>query len=519
MWSNVGKVMSDDKLAFCENFVYLNRARISFEGRPYLPEIYASQARNLVLRCSRQTEKSTFLVNTILYEACRRPGISILFVSPRMDQARVFSRSRLITCLEQSPLVRRTLLGKSKQRPPVQHLHFVNDSQLFIRAAFHSADAARGISADLLLVDEFQDIAAGDLPVLQETLSHSIDGRTILTGTPKLIDNHLEAVFSQSTANEWTVECSQCGKGVIFDERSIGPTCIECPDCHAPVNPAQGKWVPRNPNAIWGAGYWINHLMVPWVSHDRILENQRVYDLARFKNEDLGLPTVIGEHIVTRAELEACCSSRPMAETLQQIVPAGRGNLVAGIDWGGGGSGGTSRTVLVIGYMRSSFDFEVCRIDRFRPNEHPQHVLDEVAKQCRRFRVKSIAADSGNGHVNNRLLFDLLGNGVQFNAIYYSASDHQPRREGVILKWTVNRSATIGNLFSRIKMKKLLFPRVNDVASFLGEFECEVAEYDHINRSIRYSHPETRPDDAMHATNYALILAVRLFSESRDPYE
>jgi len=44
---------------------------------------------------------------------------------------------------------------------------------VFVRAAYHSADAARGISADLLLVDEFQDIAAGDLPVLQETLSHS----------------------------------------------------------------------------------------------------------------------------------------------------------------------------------------------------------------------------------------------------------------------------------------------------------------------------------------------------------
>ena len=76
-----------------------------------------------------------------------------------------------------------------------------------------SADAARGISADLLLVDEFQDIAAGDLPVLQETLSHSTDGRTILTGTPKSIDNHLSAVFHQSTANEWTMTCEGCASG------------------------------------------------------------------------------------------------------------------------------------------------------------------------------------------------------------------------------------------------------------------------------------------------------------------
>ena len=46
------------KLKFCEDFVFLDRDLISFEGRPYLPAIYGVTARNLVLRCSRQTEKS-----------------------------------------------------------------------------------------------------------------------------------------------------------------------------------------------------------------------------------------------------------------------------------------------------------------------------------------------------------------------------------------------------------------------------------------------------------------------------
>ena len=58
------------KLNFCERFVYLDGKLISFEDRPYLPAIYASNKRNIVLRCSRQTEKSTFLANTIIHEAC-----------------------------------------------------------------------------------------------------------------------------------------------------------------------------------------------------------------------------------------------------------------------------------------------------------------------------------------------------------------------------------------------------------------------------------------------------------------
>ena len=144
-----------DKITFCESFVHLDRELICFGGRPYLPDIYAVSDRNLVLRCSRQTEKSIFLVNTILYEACTKPGIKILFVSPRMEQARVFCQTRLLTSLEQSPLIRRTLFGDGKRKTALGNMQFENGSVLYTRAAYHSADSARGISADLLLIDEY----------------------------------------------------------------------------------------------------------------------------------------------------------------------------------------------------------------------------------------------------------------------------------------------------------------------------------------------------------------------------
>jgi hypothetical protein len=75
---------------------------------------------------------------------------------------------------------------------PIEHYGIIGN---IIRAAFHCADPARGIDADLLLGDEFQDIASGHLPVLEETLSHSDLRQVVLTGTPKSIDNHLESVF------------------------------------------------------------------------------------------------------------------------------------------------------------------------------------------------------------------------------------------------------------------------------------------------------------------------------------
>ena len=91
-------------------------------------------------------------------------------------------------------------------------------------------------------------------------------------------------------------------------------------------------------------------------------------------------------------------------------------------------------------------------------------------------------------------------------------SDHEPQRHGLLTKWTVGRTASIGILFTRIKRQTICFPRTADCGSFLDEFACEIAEYDDINRTLKYTHPSTQQDDALHATNYALLVATRAFN-------
>ncbi len=244
--------------------------------------------------------------------------------------------------------------------------------------------------ADFHGVLSFRTLPPATCPCCKKLLSHAKAARTILVGTPKSVENHLEAMFSQSTANEWHLPCEQCRRGVVLDERCLGPVAIICPNCQGPLDPTRGEWVPRNPAARWGEGFCVNHLMVPWLNYDDILERQRSYDLIRFKNEVLGLSSTTGDQVVTRAELEACCNDIPMAQSLDDISPAGQGQLVAGIDWGGGG---TSRTVLVIGWMRSDYRFQVCRLERFASQDDPSYVLEQLAQRCQQFRVQYIAAD------------------------------------------------------------------------------------------------------------------------------
>ena len=239
---------------FCEQFVCLKGRPISFTDRGYLREVYASTAQRLVLRCSRQVEKTTLLVNRILHYAVTYPGIQMLLVCPRLEQASVFSNTRLMPAITGSPFIRRVLLGRKKRQMQVMNCRFANDSELFVRAAYHTADAVRGVSADVLIVDEFQDIAAGNLAVLQETLSHSKRGDVILTGTPKSIDNHLEGVFRQSTACEWLVPCSGCQRDPRLDDRVLGADGCCCPKCGQRLDPRRGKWVARIRIRIGGPG-------------------------------------------------------------------------------------------------------------------------------------------------------------------------------------------------------------------------------------------------------------------------
>ena len=225
----------------------------------------------------------------------------------------------------------------------------------------------------------------------------------------------------------------------------------------------------------------------------------------------LGLPTFLGDHVITREEIEACCEDRPFAQRIAEIPPAARPALVAGIDWGGGAASGT---VLVLGHMQANLVFRIVRFDRWAPQTDPETVIREVAQRCQTFCVQWIAADGGgNGHVYNRLLLSRLGLPASmptFYAIYYSATNQTPVQDGAFWKWTVHRSATIGTLFGRIKKRLMLLPRLAESNSFLEEFTCEVALYDDELLTVRYTKPDTFKDDALHATNYAQLLALRM---------
>lgn len=486
---------------FCETALTLEGTPVRFPERPYLDGILSATERNLVIRAGRQVEKSTYITFRISHELMR-PGTRVLLVCPRDVQAKQLMESRFFPLLQASPLLQRSL-GMPRGRLNRHQIRFPNGSQLHVRSAFTSADGVRGVSADLLICDEYQDVAAGFLPVLKETLAHSTRPVTILTGTPKEVTNHLEDAFARSNAKVWMVRCDACGTEVLPDERAIGPDFYCCSGCQQPIDWRRGQWVATNPHSTWGEGFWLPQIIAPWVTPRSYHEKAVEYDHDQLLNEVFGLPTMHGTLAITRAELEACCSARPMAASRNDL-PADTGRrLVLGIDWGSGLAG--QAAVVVASQCLRTNRLKVWHWAMLGATDRP--VLDQAVELCGRFGVSEVYADArGGGAHQNRALLSRLGRdgGLIITGIEYAAGDGFISQDGMLRKWGIDKTKWIGGLCTRIREKLIEFPVSHDCQIGFGHIGSEQVIYDEEQRTSKYRVADGRPDDLLHPLVYVL---------------
>ena len=410
---------------FCEQFVFLKDQPISFANRGYLRKIYASTAQRLVLRCSRQVEKTTLLVNRILHYAVTYPGIQMLLVCPRREQASVFSNSRLMPAITGSPFIRRVLLGRKKRHmqvtelPLCQRFGTVHSGCISLRGRRSRTERRRALRRRIPRHrGRRSGRTAGDAQPFQTRRRHpnghaEIDRQSLwrayFGSRPPA-----NGWFRVPVVNETRDSTNACSAPAVSAARNAGSSSTRAAESGSSAIRIR----------IGGPG---TGSIISWCrgSTPTRSENARPPTIRlASKTSVSACHAPLGDHIITREEIEACCSDRPMAKTLADVPTEGRDRLIAGIDWGGGT---TSATVLVIGYMRPDLHSVIVRMERFRPQEEPDRVLDQVAEICRKFGVRVIAADGGgNGHVYNRLLQNSLRYKANLHAIIYGPTDQEP---------------------------------------------------------------------------------------------
>lgn len=485
-----------------------------FTGREYLRLPYDTPSKRTLYKCGRQVEKSTLLGNKCLSYCCVINAFQVLYVSPTNQQTKTFSQDRLREPVETSDILKAWTTTKLSDNVFLKK--FINRSQITLRYAYHNADRTRGIPADLILIDELQDIITDNIPVIEECASHSDFKFFHYSGTPKSFDNAIEHYWANlSTQNEWLVPCELCGvpgrpdtwHWNILSEDTIGPESLVCDKCKRQIyaNHPDAQWVCMNPSVREKLsepyeGFRIPQLMVPWLTWPEIYDKYTKYPRSRFYNEVLGMSYDSGTRPLTRQDIIDNCipgllmsqaALRDLHTKLGQAVP-----IFCGIDWG---TGEGSFTVLSLGAYINGF-FTIFYVHRFEGQEtEPPIQLELIEQLLKAWNVTLVGADYGGGFDRNDTLTRKFG--TKIIKYQYSQPGQKVKWEDSLKRFLVHRTEVMSDIFNAIKRRNVF--RFPDWGVFEDPFGKDClnifSEYSEQQRQIQYKKSPDCTDDAFHS--------------------
>jgi len=495
----------------------------SFGERRYLRRVYGTPSRRRLLMCGRQVEKSSFLGNYALALACLVPSFRILYVSPSSIQSKVFSKDRLKEPMETCPVLRTWFPENLTDN--VFEKRALNRSTITLRYAYNNADRTRGIPADLVEIDEFQDILMDNIPVIEECAGHSPYRIFVYSGTPKSQDNPIQVYWdSYSTQNEWCVPCERHGTPKdpgswhwnVLGEENIGRESLVCSRCKQPIDPQHplATWVQMCPENArkgnWYEGFRVPQLMVPWIHWADILSKYEAMPRAQFFNEVLGRSYDGGQRPLTRDDLLLNCD--PQFEMLPSVLAQLRkkhpGRIYAGIDWGQDTT--NSYTVLSLGtYIDGRFQY--IYLWRFQGAESvPDAQMKIITDALDAFRIFRTGVDYGGGYWPNSKLLARYGEQRVIRYQYSSPSQYMVWDPDKGL-FKINRNEVMAAFINAIKRGTVFrFPRAEDfMQPYGGDCLAIFSEYNERTRTTEFKKSPNTTDDAFHSMMLCFLVSMQ----------
>lgn len=467
------------------------------------------------------THNSTTLAIKAYTYTCLIPHFKVLYVSPSSTQTKQFSNDRIRELLATSPALR--VWYPEHMTDNVFEKKAVNRSQVSLRYAFLNADRCRGLSADMILKDEFQDLLLDNIPVIDEAASHSPYRIFIDSGTPKSEDNpihHFWSVFS--TQNEWAVPCERHGlpkdPGTwhwnILDEANIGKHGLICSKCGHGISAMHPRatWVQTNhphPGGTVIEGFRIPQLMVPWIEWKDLLAKYRDMPRPRFMNEVLARSFDSGQRPLTMEDLQANCDDTfEMTKAfISDLMKRISSPIYAGIDWGQDST--KSYTVLVLAtYIDGKFT--VFFAQRFEGMDADTKVqIEKIKGLIQAFNVRRVGADYGGGHWPNTELLRTFGQD-RILRFQYAKTSTLMAWDSAVRRYKVHKHEVLGAVFAAIKRRDVFrFPKWEAWRRPFGQDMLSIfSEYNERTRGTEFKKAMNTTDDTMHAVTFAFLASL-----------
>lgn len=519
-----------------QNIFKLNGVPLNIDQKSmkHLYPIYNRPDDSVLLKFGRQTHKSSTVGYKITLPCLKYPNYHAVYIAPTGNQVSVFSTDKLDGALRNSSVIQKNYVCP-KTKDQIQYKELKNESKIYLRSAFRSADAIRGISGDMTCIDEVQDILSDHIPVIEQCMSHSLNKHNHLkiqdpnipmhifnhkmyAGTPKTVENTLEHYWNKSTQNEWIIKCTHCNKWNYINENNIGLTGLICNKCGQPIYYKNGQWVTMNKGGFI-QGYRLPQIVLNWINditnqkawQINVIQPRETYTSQKFFNEVLALPYANAKNPITPAHMRAACKDYDIVSDYTNPMLSGM-QLVAGIDWGKGDTTrGTSYSMLTIGMIYKSV-FRVVYIKKYSGGlSDAVEQVEDMLNIIRMYGVKLTLADTGDGRTSNALMVNALGP-RSFAEVYEHGSQKKKITwDSVGGKYVINRTQMMLDRFMEIRKGKIEFFKYEHMAPFVNDFLSIYSDYSEATRLTRYDH--TAPDDAFHSFMFCRIASLVLSGE------
>ena len=167
----------------------------------------------VVIQKSAQVGATELLINLALWAADHALGGrgNVLFCMPNQNQMDDFAQARVDRAIQDSPSLRARLQPEPPRRKGAdrKRLKRIGPGYLYLRGS-DSARQIASVDADLVVLDEFDQMREGTLDLARKRLASSRAGRLIVASTPRYPEAGINALYLHSDQRRYLIPCRHC---------------------------------------------------------------------------------------------------------------------------------------------------------------------------------------------------------------------------------------------------------------------------------------------------------------------
>jgi len=276
--------------------------RLEFKNHKFLKEIYDDWTPIQVIRKAAQIGFSTCAILKTV-NAARYKNFNIIYTLPTFGDVNQFVSSKVNPLLGNNPI----LEDLTRDKDSILQKK-IGKGFIYYRGTFSSkaqkTDSAVGtmFSADILAMDESDRSDQVILEQYESRLQASQYKGQWYFSNPTNPFTISQKLWDKSNQKHWFIKCSHCNEWQYLDFfKNIKDNKYVCQKCGRVLSNedrCNGQWVKKRESDI--AGYWISHLMCPWITAEQIQREYETKTKQYFYNFVLGLPYVGSDAVIDK---------------------------------------------------------------------------------------------------------------------------------------------------------------------------------------------------------------------------